>query len=104
VECRTPAEVERALAARPDLIMLDNMSLDDMTAAVYLVAGRGPLEASGGITLEQLPAAAVTGVRYVAIGALTHSATADQSLKLEGVEEARCRPRSSQGAAGLGSR
>ena len=84
VECRTLAEVERALAAVPDLILLDNMSLADMTAAVRLVAGRVPLEASGGITLEQLPAVAATGVRYVAIGALTHSApAADLSLKLE---------------------
>jgi nicotinate-nucleotide pyrophosphorylase (carboxylating) len=49
-----------------------------------LVAGRVPLEASGGITLEQLTAVAATGVQYVAIGALTHSApAADVSLKLE---------------------
>jgi nicotinate-nucleotide pyrophosphorylase (carboxylating) len=84
VECRTLAEVERALAAEPDLILLDNMSLDDLAAAVRLVGGRVPLEASGGITLEELPAVAATGVRYVAIGALTHSAPAlDLSLKLE---------------------
>ena len=84
VECRTLAEVERALAAAPDLILLDNMSLDDLAAAVRLVGGRVPLEASGGITLEQLPAVAATGVNYVAIGALTHSApAADLSLKLE---------------------
>ncbi len=87
VECRTLAEVERALAAAPDLILLDNMSLDDMAAAVRLAADRVPLEASGGITLEQLTAVAATGVRYVAIGTLTHSApAADLSLKLERVE------------------
>jgi nicotinate-nucleotide pyrophosphorylase (carboxylating) len=87
VECRMLAEVERALAAAPDLILLDNMSLDDMAAAVRLAAGRVPLEASGGITLEQLTAVAATGVRYVAIGALTHSApAADLSLKLEPME------------------
>lgn len=84
VECSTLAEVERAVAAAPDLILLDNMSLDDLAAAVRLVAGRVPLEASGGITLEQLAEVAATGVQYVAIGALTHSAPAvDLSLKLE---------------------
>jgi len=87
VECQTLAEVERAVAAAPDLILLDNMSLDDMAAAVRLVAGRVPLEASGGITLEQLAAVAATGVQYVAIGALTHSApAADLSFKLEAID------------------
>jgi nicotinate-nucleotide pyrophosphorylase (carboxylating) len=87
VECRTLAEVERAVAAAPDLILLDNMSLDDLAAAVRLVGGRVPLEALGGITLEQLSAVAATGVQYVAIGALTHSApAADLSLKLERAE------------------
>ena len=72
------------IAAAPDLILLDNMSTDDLRAAVRAVAGRVPLEASGGITLEQLTAVAATGVHYVAIGALTHSApAADVSLKLE---------------------
>jgi nicotinate-nucleotide pyrophosphorylase len=84
VECRTVAEVERAIQAAPDLILLDNMSLDDLAAAVRLVAGRVPLEASGGITLDELAAVAATGVQFVAIGALTHSAPAvDLSLKLE---------------------
>ncbi|HXJ33738.1 MAG TPA: carboxylating nicotinate-nucleotide diphosphorylase [Candidatus Eisenbacteria bacterium] len=84
VEARTLAEVERAVAAKPDLILLDNMTPDDMRKAVALVAGRVPLEASGGITLENLPAVAATGVGYVAMGQLTHSAPAvDISLKLE---------------------
>lgn len=83
VEARTLAEVERAIAAQPDLILLDNMSIDDMAAAVRLVDGRVPLEASGGIRLDDLPAVARTGVRYVAMGQLTHSAPAvDLSLKL----------------------
>jgi nicotinate-nucleotide pyrophosphorylase (carboxylating) len=87
VECKTLAEVERALAAGPDLILLDNMSHDDLAAAVRLAAGRVPLEASGGITLDGLAAVAATGVRYVAVGALTHSApAADLSLKLEAVD------------------
>ena len=84
VECRTLAEVEQALAARPDLILLDNMGIDDLCAAVGLAAGRVPLEASGGITLEALPGIAATGVDFVAMGQLTHSApAADLSFKLE---------------------
>ncbi len=84
VEARTMAEVERAVGAEPDLILLDNMSIDEMTAAVRLVDGRVPLEASGGIRIDDLPAVARTGVRYVAMGQLTHSAPAvDLSLKLE---------------------
>ncbi|MCW5891445.1 MAG: carboxylating nicotinate-nucleotide diphosphorylase [bacterium] len=83
VECRTLAEVERAAAANPDLILLDNMSPAQMRDAVARVAGRVPLEASGGIGLDDLPAVAAAGVQYVAMGALTHSAGAcDLSLKL----------------------
>lgn len=83
VECRTLAEVERAVAASPDLVLLDNMTPAQMTEAVRLVAGRVPLEASGGIGLDDLPAVAASGVQYVAMGALTHSAGAcDVSLKL----------------------
>ena len=84
VEARTMPEVERALAAKPDLILLDNMSVEELRQAVTLVAGRVPLEASGGITLDTLAAVAATGVDYVAMGELTHSARAvDISLKLE---------------------
>ena len=86
VEARTMAEVARAVAAAPDLILLDNMTPDQMREAVALVAGRVPLEASGGIRIEDLPAVAATGVDFVAMGALTHSARAvDLSLKLEAV-------------------
>jgi nicotinate-nucleotide pyrophosphorylase (carboxylating) len=84
VEARTMAEVARAVAAKPDLILLDNMTPDELRRAVALVAGRIPLEASGGITLDTLAAVAATGVDYVAIGAITHSAGAvDLSLKLD---------------------
>jgi nicotinate-nucleotide pyrophosphorylase (carboxylating) len=84
VEARTMAELERALAAKPDVILLDNMTVEELRQAVTLVAGRVPLEASGGITLEMLAAVAATGVDYVAMGELTHSARAvDISLKLE---------------------
>jgi len=84
VEVRTMAELEAALAATPDLILLDNMTPAEMTEAVRRAAGRVPLEASGGIELDDLPAVAATGVAYVAMGALTHSAGAvDLSFKLE---------------------
>ena len=84
VECRTLAEVTAAVEARPDLILLDNMRPEEIAAAVRRVAGRVPLEASGGVTLETLPAIAATGVQLVAIGALTHSApAADLNLKIE---------------------
>jgi nicotinate-nucleotide pyrophosphorylase (carboxylating) len=84
VECGTLAEVAAALDAGPDLILLDNMLPAEMAAAVRRVGGRVPLEASGGVTLENLPAIAATGVQLVAIGALTHSApAADINLKLE---------------------
>ena len=84
VEARTLAEVDRAVAAKPDLILLDNMTVEQMRGAVAHVAGRVPLEASGGIRLDDLAAVAGTGVDYVAMGALTHSARAvDVSLKLE---------------------
>jgi nicotinate-nucleotide pyrophosphorylase (carboxylating) len=84
IECRTLAEVAAAVEARPDLILLDNMTLADLAAAVRLVAGRVRLEASGGISPDDLPAVAATGVDYVALGCLTHSApAADIHLKLE---------------------
>ncbi len=84
VECKTVGEVADAVAAGPDLILLDNMSLEDVAAAVRRVAGRVPLEVSGGVTLEKLAAIAATGVQMVAIGALTHSAPAiDLNLKIE---------------------
>ena len=84
VEARTMAELDRAIAAQPDLILLDNMTVDQMREAVARVAGRVPLEASGGIRLDDLAAVAATGVDYVAMGQLTHSARAvDVSLKLQ---------------------
>jgi len=56
-----------------DIVMLDNMSLEDMTAAVKLVDGRMTIEASGGVTLERVPAIAATGVDLISSGAITHS-------------------------------
>src|SRR5213083_1865602 len=84
VECHTLDEVERAVAAGPDLILLDNMRAETIASAVRLVAGRVPLEVSGGVTQEHLPALAALGVQLVAVGALTHSApAADLNLKIE---------------------
>lgn len=74
VECETLVQVSEALAAGVDAILLDNMTLADLRAAVELVAGRAWLEASGGITLESVRAVAETGVDAISIGALTHSA------------------------------
>jgi nicotinate-nucleotide pyrophosphorylase (carboxylating) len=88
VECRTLAEVDEALEAgaggRGFRILLDNMSVDQLRAAVARVAGRAELEASGGVTLETVRAIAGTGVQFVSVGALTHSPPAlDLSLLLE---------------------
>lgn len=76
VETASPAEVEEALAAGADIIMLDNMDIPAMTKAVELAGGRAVLEASGGITLENLAAVAETGVDIISLGALTHSVKA----------------------------
>jgi nicotinate-nucleotide pyrophosphorylase (carboxylating) len=84
VECRTLDEVDQALAAGAPQILLDNMSVDQLRAAVTHVAGRATLEASGGVTLETLRDVASTGVNFISVGALTHSAPAlDLSLILE---------------------
>ncbi len=76
VECDTLEQVAEALAAGADLILLDNFTETDMAAAVRLADGRALLEASGGLTLARARAVAETGVDYLAVGALTHSAPA----------------------------
>uniref|UniRef100_A0A7C3Z218 Probable nicotinate-nucleotide pyrophosphorylase [carboxylating] n=1 Tax=Desulfobacca acetoxidans TaxID=60893 RepID=A0A7C3Z218_9BACT len=76
VEVTTLAELEEALAAGADIIMLDNMDEATMAQAVKLTAGRALLEASGSMTLDRLPAVAATGVNLISMGALTHSAPA----------------------------
>jgi nicotinate-nucleotide pyrophosphorylase (carboxylating) len=84
VECRTLAEVNQALEAGAPLILLDNMSPEQLREAVSHVAGRAELEASGGVTLDTLRTVAATGVDFVSVGALTHSAPAlDLSLILQ---------------------
>ena len=88
VETTDLAEVEEALAAGVDRILLDNMSVAEMAAAVERVRAAGPdrpeTEASGGVTLETVRAIAGTGVEFVSVGALTHSAPAlDLSLLVD---------------------
>jgi nicotinate-nucleotide pyrophosphorylase (carboxylating) len=84
VECSTRGEVDEALEAGARRILLDNMGPDELRAIVAHVGGRAKLEASGGIGFDTLRAHAETGVDWISIGALTHSAPAlDLSLLLE---------------------
>ena len=71
VEVETLVELQQAIDAGADTIMLDNFNLDDMRTAVTLAGGKAKLEASGGITETTLVAIAETGVDYISIGALT---------------------------------
>jgi nicotinate-nucleotide pyrophosphorylase (carboxylating) len=84
VECRSIAEVDEALAAGATLLLLDNMTPAQLRDAVAHVDGRATLEASGGVTLQTLQDVARTGVDFVSVGAITHSAPAlDLSLLME---------------------
>ncbi|WP_166252594.1 carboxylating nicotinate-nucleotide diphosphorylase [Marinobacter salicampi] len=86
VETETMAELQEALDAGADIIMLDEFSLSDMRAAVALTNGRSKLEASGGINSDTLVAVAETGVDYISIGALTKDVRAtDLSMRLDAV-------------------
>ena len=76
VETQNMAEVEEALRAGADIIMLDNMSLAEMSQGVELIAGRALVEASGGVNLERVRDIAATGVDIISVGALTHSVSA----------------------------
>jgi nicotinate-nucleotide pyrophosphorylase (carboxylating) len=84
VEVRDPGEIEEALAVAAPRLLLDNMDMSQLRAAVAQVDGRAELEASGGVTLESLRELADTGIQWVSMGALTHSAPAlDLSLIME---------------------
>jgi nicotinate-nucleotide pyrophosphorylase (carboxylating) len=84
VEAATVSEALEAVEAGANIVMLDNMNLDDMRKAVKSIHGRALIEASGGITLVNVRGVAETGVDFISIGALTHSAMAlDISLELE---------------------
>lgn len=83
IEVETPDELRIALAAEPDMIMLDNFDLEATRAAVEFVAGRVPLESSGGVNAKTLRALAETGVDYISMGALTKDIKAiDLSFRL----------------------
>ncbi len=83
VECDALDQVRQALDAGADTILLDNMALTQLREAVALAGGRAKLEASGGVSLESVRAIAETGVDFVSVGALTHSARSlDVSLEV----------------------
>ena len=84
VEAQSLAEVDEALAAGADIILLDNLSTPEIIEAVKRCRGRARTEISGGVTLPRLPELAATGADFVSIGALTHSApAADISFEIE---------------------
>ncbi len=88
VETSTRAEVEAALAAGADTIMLDNMEPDAIRNAVRLINGRALVEISGGVDRENLPALAACGADIISVGALTHAARAvDISMRIEGLPD-----------------
>ncbi len=83
VECDTLAQVQEALDAEADILLLDNMSLEQLRQAVELIGEQAATEASGGVNEQTVAAIAQTGVDIISVGALTHSATAlDISLDL----------------------
>jgi nicotinate-nucleotide pyrophosphorylase (carboxylating) len=84
VEVESVKQAQEALSAGADIIMLDNMNVKDMRRVVELVQGRALLEASGGITLDNVRSVAEAGVDLISVGALTHSAKAlDISVEVE---------------------
>jgi nicotinate-nucleotide pyrophosphorylase (carboxylating) len=90
VECASLAGIEEALGAGAERLLLDNMDPAQLRAAVKLVAGRAVLEASGGIRPEALREIASTGVEWVSLGSLTHSAPAlDLSMNIRPVQRDR---------------
>ena len=90
VECDTLDQVGLALEAGADAVLLDNMAPAEVAQAVGLVAGRVPVEVSGRVTLDSVPAYAAAGADYISVGALTHSAPVlDIGLDLD-PEGSRC--------------
>jgi nicotinate-nucleotide pyrophosphorylase (carboxylating) len=86
IECETLAQVEEALAAGADIIMLDNMNLESMAKARQIVGDEMILEASGNVSLDTVRAIAETGVDLISVGAITHSARAvDISMRIEAI-------------------
>jgi nicotinate-nucleotide pyrophosphorylase (carboxylating) len=84
VEAQSLDQVDEALRAGADIVLVDNLPIDHIREAVRRARGRAQVEISGGVTLERLPELAATGAEYVSVGALTHSApAADLSFELE---------------------
>jgi nicotinate-nucleotide pyrophosphorylase (carboxylating) len=84
VEAQSLEQVDEAIAAGADIILVDNLPIEAIREAVKRVNGRAKIELSGGVTLERIAELATTGANYVSIGALTHSApAADLSFELE---------------------
>jgi nicotinate-nucleotide pyrophosphorylase (carboxylating) len=84
VEAQTLGDVDLALEAGVDVILLDNLPIDQIREAVRRIARRAQIEISGGVTLDLIPELATTGADYVSVGALTHSApAADLSFEIE---------------------
>jgi nicotinate-nucleotide pyrophosphorylase (carboxylating) len=84
IEAQSMEQVDEAIAAGADIILLDNLSTDQIKEAVRRIAGRAQTEISGGVTLDRIPELAASGATYVSVGALTHSApAADLSFELE---------------------
>lgn len=83
VEVRTLDELREVLPLKVDRVLLDNMTLEEMREAVEITQGQVPLEASGNMSLERVPAVAATGVDFISVGALTHSSAAlDLSMRI----------------------
>jgi nicotinate-nucleotide pyrophosphorylase (carboxylating) len=90
VEADTLEQVRQALEAGADILLLDNMSLADLRQAAGWARGRALTEASGGVSLATVRAVAETGVDFISVGALTHSAPAvDVALDFEEAGEGR---------------
>lgn len=88
IEVEKLEQIEEALSARADILMLDNFADADVEAAVRRINGRALVEVSGGITLERIPRLAALGVDVISVGALTHSVkAADISLRLESLSQ-----------------
>ena len=84
IEAQSLDQVDDAIRAGADIVLLDNLSTSDLKDAVRRIAGRAKVEISGGVTLDRIPELAATGADYVSVGALTHSApAADLSFELE---------------------
>ena len=84
IEVQSLDQVDQAIAAGVDVILVDNLPLEEMRAAVHRIAGRAKIELSGGVTLDRIADLARTGADYVSVGALTHSApSVDLSFELE---------------------